>query len=98
MILLKQILIKILKGKAFKFLALKIFGTATIGGFKAFLVRMIVKYGFKYIAKPIAQEVIRQGFYQYDRINGTILIKKMQKAKDENNQDNYDRSVDDILD
>ena len=96
--LFNQILLKIFKGEAFKFLALKIFGTATVGGLKAFLVRMIVKYGFKYIAKPIAQEVIRQGFYQYDRLNGTIQIKKMQKAKDENNQTDYDRSVDDIFD
>jgi len=98
LITLKNIFLKYLKSEAFKVLALKLFGTATIGGIKAFIVKIIVKYGFKYIAKPIAEEVIRQGYYQYDRLNGTISIKKMQKAKDEKNQNDYDKSIDDILD
>jgi len=82
----------------FKILALKIFGKVSIGGLKSIFIKLIVKYLFKYIAKPISQEVIRQGHYQYDRLNGTILIKRMQKAKDEKNQGDYDKSIDDILD
>ena len=47
---------------------------------------------------PIAREVIRQGHYNYDKITGIIIVKKMEKAKRDNNQKNYDKSVDDIFD
>ena len=90
-------LIKMLKEKAFAAIAFKLFGSNGVVGIRSFIVKMIVKFGFNYIAKPIAQEVLRQGFYQYDRLNGTFLIKKKEKAKNDKNQNNYDKSVDDIV-
>lgn len=77
----------------------KIFGAlaVTAGGFKIWIAKIIVGYGFDKILVPVINTLIRKGTLLYDVTDGKIKVKKLREARNDNNQQDYDNSVDDIL-
>lgn len=92
----KKALIDFLKGSAVKFALKKILGTAAMGGVKGWLVKLIVTELFEEIGEPVIKYLIRKGALAYDKVEGKIKIKKLEAAKEEGNEDGYNRTIDDI--
>jgi len=66
-------------------------------GFRTWLVKLIITEFFEEIAEPLIRLSLRRLEYSYKKVEGKIIIKKIEKAKNENNQNDYDHSVDDIF-
>ena len=65
-------------------------------GFQGWLAEFIVKNAYKYVAKPVAELMIRKGFLIYDKTAGKFRIKKINKAKEENDAETYWDNISDI--
>ena len=89
-------LIAFLKGSAVKLAIKKILGTAAVGGIKGWIIKIIVTELFEEVAEPLIKLALRKGFLAYDKIDGSIKIKKLEKAKAENNETSYNSTIDDI--
>ena len=89
-------LIAFLKGSAVKLAIKKILGTAAMGGIKGWIIKIIVTELFEEVAEPLIKLALRKGFLAYDKIDGSIKIKKLEKAKAENNETSYNSTIDDI--
>lgn len=89
-------LIAFLKGSAVKLAIKKILGTAAVGGIKGWIIKIIVTELFEEVAEPLIKLALRKGFLVYDKIDGSIKIKKLKKAKAENNETSYNSTIDDI--
>lgn len=98
LITLRNLIINQLKGEAFKRASLLVFKSQALGGFRGWLIKVIVKHFFEEIGEPIIKASFIQLNYTYDRIEGKILIKKLKDAKNENNQTAYDNTTDIIFD
>ena len=92
----KKYLIDFLKGSAVKFALRKILGSAVMGGFKAWLVKFIVSELFEHVAQPVILLSLRKGLLFYDKTQGKIRVKKIQKAKEEGDEQTYDSNIDDV--
>jgi hypothetical protein len=92
----QKALINFLKGSAVKLAIKKILGTAAVGGIKGWLIKIIVTELFEEIAEPLIKLALRKGLLVYDKIDGNIKIKRLEKAKEENNETNYNSTIDDI--
>jgi len=90
----KDYIVKILRGEAIKLALKKILGSAAAGGFKAWLIKIIVKEFYDEIGEPLIRAGINRVGYTYDKIEGKVLIKKLDKA---DNETDYDNTIDDIL-
>ena len=73
---------------------LKILGSAAAGGFRAWIIKKIVEYFYDEVADYVAE----YGGYVYYKINGEINFRKLEKAKKENNEKEYDSVIHDIID
>ena len=89
-------LIAFLKGSAVKLAIKKILGTAAMGGIKGWIIKITVTELFEEVAEPLIKLALRKGFLVYDKIDGSIKIKKLEKAKAENNETAYNSTIDDI--
>lgn len=87
----RDAIIKQLKGAAVKAVLKKFLIS---GGIKGFLISFIVEEAFEEIAEPILKAVGRKIGYLVDRVEGSIVISKIEDARDEHNPENYDSSVD----
>lgn len=92
----KKALIDFLKGSAIKFALKKILGTAAMGGVKGWLIKLIVTELFEEIGEPVVNYLIRKGALAYDKAEGKIKIKKLERAKESNNEADYNSTIDDI--
>ena len=92
----KKYLIDFLKGSAIKAALRKILGSALMGGFKAWLVKFAVTELFEQLVQPIILLSIRKGLLFYDKTKGKIRVKKIKKAKEEGNEQDYDTGIDDV--
>jgi hypothetical protein len=92
----KKALIEFLKGSAVKLALKKILGTAAMGGVKGWLIKLIVTELFEEIAEPVIKYLIRKGALAYDKAEGKIKIKKLERAKEANNEADYNSTIDDI--
>lgn len=92
----KKALIDFLKGSAVKLALKKILGTAAMGGVKGWLIKLIVTELFEEIAEPVIKYLIRKGALAYDKAEGKIKIKKLERAKEANNESDYNSTIDDI--
>ena len=79
---------------AFSKLITKLGWSAT--GFQGWLANFIVNHAYDYIAKPLVGLVIRKGMLVYDKVDGNFKLKKINKAKDENDTDTYWDTLSDI--
>lgn len=94
---IKLRLINWLKGEAVKFALKKLLGSAMMGGFKAWLIKFIVETFFEEIAEPVTKAVLIKGEWAYHRVEGSVLVKKLETAIEDHNEDDYNSTIDDIL-
>lgn len=95
---LKTIVIQYLKSAAVKAALLKFLGSAVSGGWKAWIIKFIVAELFEEIAEPIIKASFRQVGYAYDRVDGEIKVKKLNKAREDDDKETYNSIVDDSFD
>lgn len=87
----------VLQKETVKLAIKKILGNAVMGGFKVWLVKLIANELFEEIAKPLLQAAFHQAGYLYDRVDGKITAKKITEARENDDEDSYNRHVDDIF-
>jgi len=91
-------LIKYLQTAAVKAAVTFIFKNAISGVFKLKVIKYAVKnILFDKAITPAIRKIFLDLGYSFDVKDGSILIKRLKKASDENNQDDYDSTIDDIL-
>lgn len=93
LITLRNLVITQLKGEAVKRLSIIIFKSASLSGFRGWLIKTIVTNFSEEIAEPIIKASFIKLNYVYTKAEGKILIKKL---KDTNNENDYDTIIDDI--
>lgn len=93
---LKKSLIDFFKGAAIKAALKALLGSATAGGIKGWIIKYVVTELFEEVAEPLIKLSIRKGLLVHDKIEGKIKIKKINKAKDENDADTYWDTISDI--
>lgn len=94
---IKEALINFFKQNAIKFALIKLVKSGGALGFRTWLVKFIVTHLFEEVAEPLIRAGLIQVGYYYNRIDGKILVKKLEEAKRDNDQGAYDRTVDDIF-
>lgn len=103
---IKQLILNYIKGAAFKAalqnavktLLKKIFKSASFGGIKGWLIKIFVKEVLIDKAiEPGVKAAFREVGYIYHVNKGKILISKLNQAQNDNNQTDYDNTMDDIL-
>lgn len=92
-----QVFIDLLKREAVKSALIKLLGSAALGGVRAWAIKFVVESMFEQVAEPIIRASFIKLGYMYNRVEGEILVKKLNKAKRENNEGNYDSAIDDIF-
>jgi hypothetical protein len=95
---LQKALIDFLKGSAVKFAVKKLLGSSVgmIAGVKGWLIKYAITELFEEVAEPLINLAIRKGLLAYDKVDGKIKLKRLEKAKEENNEANYNTTIDDI--
>ena len=91
-----ETLIGKLKGAFVKKALKKIFGSVIKGGFKVWLVTFILEELYENVAEPLIRLAARKGLLIYDKIDGKIKIKKMNKALKEGDEDTYNDILDNV--
>ena len=91
---LKKIVIDILKGQAIKFALKKILGSAIIGGPKAWIIKFIVTELFEEVAEPLIKLAFRKMGYAYNKVQGEVFVKKLDKANEENDEQAFNDAID----
>lgn len=86
-----------LQKEATKLLLKKLLGSAALAGPKAWLIKFVVSNFLDEIAKPIAQAVVVELQYSWNVVEGKVLITRLDKAKEDGNEDAYNGTIDDIL-
>lgn len=103
---IKQFILNYIKGAAFKAaltnavkaLIKKIFKSASFGGIKGWIIKLFVKEVLIDKAiEPGVKAAFREIGYIYHVSEGKILISKLNQAQNDNNQNDYDSTIDDIL-
>ena len=94
---IRSYLINFFRGQAIRLALKKILGSAAVGGFKAMVIKWIVTHFYDEFAVPLIKAAFRAKGLVFDIVDGHILIKKMKKAEDDNDQVVYDSTVDDIM-
>lgn len=95
----KTYLISILKSMTVKIVLSRIFGIIAVsaGGFKIWLARIILEYGFDKLLVPVINFLIRKGALVYDVTEGKIKIKKLNEAREDGNTQDYNEAIDNVL-
>ncbi len=93
----KGFVIQYLKSAAVKAALLKFLGSAVSGGWRAWIIKFIVAELFEEIAEPIIKAVFRQMGYMYDRVEGEIKFKQVEKAEENNDEKAHTISVSNIF-
>jgi hypothetical protein len=91
--MIKTYIINFLKSEAIKLALKKILGSALTGGFKAWLIKLIISELFEEIAEPVIRLAIRKGQLVADKTSGKIKIKRIERAKNEGDEDAYSRNI-----
>lgn len=94
---LRTLLIEFLRSAFVKAILLRWLGSAASGTYKAWIAKVIVEYAFNTLALPIVQLTFRKMGYAYHRIEGQIIFKRIEDAKASNDQEKYDKAVDDLF-
>lgn len=92
---LLDLIIEQLKGAAIKAALVHLVKTSV--GFRAWIVKFLVEELFEEVIEPAIKMSFRKMKYEYDRKEGEILVKKIQEARENENQTDYDSSIDDLL-
>ena len=93
----KDFLVKLFKERAVKFALKKILGSAAAGGFKGWLIKLIITELYEEIGEPLIKAALNQLGYYYDKVDGNVQVKRLEIGRRNNDQNTYDRASDDIL-
>lgn len=88
-----------LRGQVVK-LALKKILSSSIGavaGVQGWLVAFIVGELYDELAEPIVKLALREIGYHIEVVKGKTIVKKINKARQEGNHEDYRRNVDDLF-
>ena len=91
---IRNFLLAQIRGAALKAALLNLVKSGPMLGFRKWVIKVIVENFFDEIADPIIKASFINMGYIYNRIEGKILIKKVQNA---NNQLDYDSAIDNIF-
>jgi len=89
-IYIRSLVISFLKGEAVKLALKKLLGSALLGGFKVWVIKFIVTELFEEFAEPLIKYAFRNTEYQFNRVKGKMIVKKLIKAKEAGNEEAYD--------
>lgn len=95
---IKKSLIEQLKGAAVKAALKKLLGSAAAAGPKAWLIAFVGKELFKEVAEPALIYFLGLIGYGYYKIEGNVLIKRLNEARENNDADAYNDAADDVFD
>lgn len=71
--------------------------TAAGAGFKAWLIKEIAEHLYDEIGEPVVKAILAKAGYLYTKVEGTVIVNKIEEAKNENNQADYDTNMDDLF-
>lgn len=91
----KDWLIPFLKGAAVKAALKKLLGSAVMGGFKGWLIKFVVTELFEEIAEPLIKAGLNHVGYLYDKVDGNVKVKRIERARSEDDHDTYRATVND---
>lgn len=91
---LRPMITELLKQAWVRTILLQIFGGMISGGYQAWIAKLIVDYAFESLALPIINLAFRKMGYAYYRVQGDIIFKRIEQAKEDNNAKKYDEAVD----
>lgn len=96
----RKIIVDALRGPAIKaglsFVLSKI--GWTLGGFKVWVLKLLVEYFYDSVAKPMMLLALRKGGWVYRTVEGKAQIIRLEDAKKEGDEQSYNDVVDDIFD
>ena len=94
----KQYLLDSLKNKFVQEALKKVFGKALkYSSFQGWVVSFIAGEFWDLVGRPIVLWGIRKSLLAYDKNKGEIQVKKLEEARREDNQTDYDSATDDIF-
>ena len=93
---IKPALLKFLKTELTKKALAKILGSSVAGGFYGWAIAYLVSLGVEKVLEPSIEFLVRKGLLFVDIESGKIAIKRVEKAKDENDEDTYTSIVIDV--
>jgi len=67
-----------------------------MGGFRAWLIKVIVHKFFDDLVEPIVNTAVRKGLLLYDKAEGKIRVNNIEKAKEEGNESSYIDNISDV--
>lgn len=93
---LRDYLLGLLKKLVTKKIFITIFGIANPAGIWAWVVGKGASLAWDYFVEPFILWGIRRGFFVYDVQAGKAKLKRIEKAKREGNEEDYNRNMDDV--
>lgn len=87
--LVRDTLVTVARRNWLQLLLKSILGSAKAAGFKLWLVKYISEHLFDELFKPLIEAGVRAGALKVDKIHGALIIKKVNKAKEEQNEEDY---------
>lgn len=94
---IKLAVIEQLKGAAVKAALKKLLGSAALGGFKTWIIKYIITELFEELAEPLMKAAFVKMGYFYDRVEGKIIVKRIEQAREAGNGEDYDNATDDVF-
>lgn len=94
---IKTELIKFLKGAAIKAALKQLLGSAAMGGIKGWLIKFVVTELFEEVAEPLIKMALNHVGYIYDKQRGRVVIKRLERAENEGDEDGYNSASDDVF-
>jgi len=94
---LKPLILEQLKGAIVKKFIKTMLKTAGGSGFMVWFATWIAENFYEEAAKPIAEAAFVRVGFEVRHINGTIMAKKIKKAREDKDEEAYDAAVDDIF-
>ena len=92
----KSILINFLRDAIVKLALKKLLGNVMAGGFKAWIIKYIALELFDEVLEPLLRLAIRKGMLGVDKIDGAIKVKKITRAKYEDDEATYRNTIGDV--
>ena len=94
---LKPYIISFLKERAVKLALKKLLGSIVTGGIRAWIIRFIVEELFEEVVEPLIKMALREAGWVYERAKGEIHVKRLEDAREDNDAQDYNDTVDDIM-
>tara|TARA_R110000868_G_scaffold87034_5_gene243676 strand:+ start:12997 stop:13329 length:333 start_codon:yes stop_codon:yes gene_type:complete len=90
-----EVIIKFLKEKTITYALKTLLKSST--GFTGWLVAYVAENLFEEFAEPLIKKAVRGVGYIYLKVEGKVIIKKLEQAQGNNDEDAYDSAMDDLL-